>query len=155
MKSFHPIFDADELLPAEFIINVTDTEVALEKVKVNKATVPDNIPPWALKDFSHLLAALVRAISNSSLMEGVLPKLWKTATVIPLSKKHPQDTVENDIRPISLTPILAKVFESLVLKWVDSCVKPQIDDRQFGVWQGLELLMFWLKYSTSRMKPLM
>ena len=38
-------------------------------------------------------------------------------------------TVENDI---SLTPILAKVFESLVLKWVDICVKPQIDDRQFG-----------------------
>ena len=33
---------------------------------------------------------------------------------------------------MSLTPILAKVFESLVLKWVDICVKPQIDDRQFG-----------------------
>ena len=42
----------------------------------------------------------------------------------------------NDIRPISLTPFLAKVFESLVLKWVDSCVKPQIDDRQFGGMAG-------------------
>ena len=40
--------------------------------------------------------------------------------------------MENDIRPISLIPILAKVFESLVLKWVDICGKPQIDDRQFG-----------------------
>ena len=44
--------------------------------------------------------------------------------------------MENDIRPVSLTPILAKVFESLVLKWVDICVKPQVDDRQFGGMAG-------------------
>ena len=31
------IFDADEPLPAK---------AALEKIKVNKATGPDNIPPW-------------------------------------------------------------------------------------------------------------
>ena len=46
LQSSHPIFDADEPLPAEFIISVTGTEVALEKVKVNKATEPDIIPPW-------------------------------------------------------------------------------------------------------------
>ena len=136
LQSSRPIFDADEPLPAEFIISVIDTEVALEKVKVNKATGPDNIPPWVLKDCSHLLAAPVTAIFNSSLREGALPKLWKSATVIPLSNEHPQDTVENDIRPISITPILAKVLESLVLKWVDMCVEPQIDDRQFGGMAG-------------------
>ena len=46
LLSSHPIFDADESLPAEFIISVTDTVVAHEKVKVNKATASDNIPPW-------------------------------------------------------------------------------------------------------------
>ena len=52
-------------------------------------------------------------------------------------KETSPNTVENDIRPISLTPILAKVYESLVLlKWVDICVKPQIDDRQFGGMAG-------------------
>ena len=89
-----------------------------------------------MKDFSHLLAAPVTAIFNSSLREGVPAKLWKSATVIPLPKKHPPKTVENDIRLISLTPILAKVFESLELIWVDICVKPQIDDRQFGGFLG-------------------
>ena len=138
-QSSQPIFDADEPLPAEFIISVTDTEVALEKVKVNKATGPANIPPWVLKDCSHHLAAPVTAIFNSSLREGVLPKLWKSATVIPLPKKYPPHTVENEIRPISLTPILTKVFESLVLKWVDICVKPQIDDWKFG---GMENLYY-------------
>ena len=48
LQSFNPIFDADEPLPAEFIISVTDTDVALEKVKVNKATGQDNILPWVL-----------------------------------------------------------------------------------------------------------
>ena len=152
LQSSRPIFDADEPLLVEFIISVIDTEVALEKVKVNKATGPDNIPAWVLKDCSHLLAAPVTAIFNSSLREGVLPKLWKSATVIPLPKKHPQDTVENDIRPISLTPILAKVLESLVLKLVDICVEPQIDDRQFGGMAGtcttnvsVEMLHKWCK----------
>ena len=73
---------------------------------------------------------------QSSLREGVLPTLWKTATVIPLSKKHPPVSIDNDIRPISLTPIIAKVFESLVLKWVDVYVKPQIDDKQYGGMAG-------------------
>ena len=36
------------------------------------------------------------------------------------------------IRPISLTPILAKVFESIVVNWVDDMLTPQIDESQFG-----------------------
>ena len=68
-------------------MSVSDTELALDNIKVNKATGPDRIPPWALKECSHLLAAPVTAIFNSSHREGVLPNPWKTATVIPLSKK--------------------------------------------------------------------
>ena len=45
-------------------------------------------------------------------------------------------SVENDIRPISLTPIACKVFESIVLKWVDSVVRPQTDCRQFDSISG-------------------
>ena len=53
----HPIFDADEPLSAEFVISVTDTEVAFEKVKDNKAISPNNTPPWILKDVTHILQA--------------------------------------------------------------------------------------------------
>ena len=122
LRATHPIFDIKEPLPAKFTINVSDTKLALDNIKVNKATGPDRIPPWALKECSHLLAAPVIAIFNSSL--------------IPLSKKHPPVSIDNDIRPISLTPIIAKVFESLVLKWVDVYVKPQIDDNQYGGMAG-------------------
>ena len=90
LRATHPIFDIKEPLPAKFTISVGDFKLALDKIKMNKATGPDKIPPWALKECSHLLAAQVTAIFNSSLREGVLPKLWKTATIIPVSKKHSQ-----------------------------------------------------------------
>ena len=93
---------------------------------------PDNIPPWMVKNYAHVLAAPVMAIFNSSLREGKFPDIWKTATIVPVPKKHPPGSLENDIRPISLTPILAKVFEGIVLNWVDDVVTPQIDERQFG-----------------------
>ena len=38
-----------------------------------------------------------------------------------------------DIIPISLTPILAKVFGALFLQWVNICIKPHIEGRQFGI----------------------
>ena len=41
-------------------------------------------------------------------------------------------SVETDIRPISLTHIVAKVFESIVLGWVDDIVGDRIDDNQCG-----------------------
>ena len=136
LRATHPIFDIKEPLPAKFTINVSDTKLALDNINVNKATDSDGIPPWAVKECSHLLDAPVTAIFNSSLREGVLSKLRKMATVIPLSNKHPPVTIDNDIRPTSFTPIIAKLFESLVLKWVDVYVKPKIDDKQYGGMAG-------------------
>ncbi len=136
LTSSHPIFDLSDPLPHDFIISVSDTETALNKVKVNKATGPDNVPAWILRDFAVLLAGPLSSIFNCSLREGVLPDLWKTATIIPLPKKHPPTLIEKDIRPISLTPIVSNVFEALVLKWVDSVIGPQLDDKQFGSISG-------------------
>ena len=130
----HCVFDIEEPRPAEFTIEAASTQRALHKVKCRKATGPGNIPPWMVKHYAHLLAAHVTAIFNSSLREGNIPDLWKTATVVPVPKKHPP--LENDIRPISLTPIVAKVFEAIVLNWVDDVITPQIDERQFGVLAG-------------------
>ena len=83
-------------------------------------------------NYAHLLAAPVTAISNSSLRVGKIPDLWKTAPVVRLPKKHPPGSLENNIRPISHTPTLAKVFEAIVLNWVDDVITPQIGERLFG-----------------------
>ena len=87
---------------------------ALQHIKTGKATGPDNIPAWVLKDHAYTLASPLTSIFNSSLREGVLPQEWKMANVIPLPKANPPMSVEKYIRPISLTPIVAKVFESFI-----------------------------------------
>ena len=44
LQSSRPIFEVSEPLRDEFIISVEDAEAALEKVKLNKAIGPDNMP---------------------------------------------------------------------------------------------------------------
>ena len=86
----YPVFDIEEPLPAELTIEAASTQRALQKVKSRKETGPDSIPPWMVTNnyYGHLLAAPVTAIFNSSLREGTLPDLWKTATAVPVPKKH-------------------------------------------------------------------
>ena len=101
----HRVFDIEETLPAEFTIVAASTQSALQKVKCRKATGPDNIPPWMVNNYAHLLAAPVTAIYNSSLREeGKLPDLWKTATAYcrPSAKETSARLTGGDIRPIAL-----------------------------------------------------
>ena len=106
--------------PTIIIINVSVTEMALQRIKVNKSTGPDNVPAWLLRNNATVLARPLTALSSSTLREGVIPAMWKTANVIPLPKKRPPRLIENDIRPISLTPIISKTFESIIMTLVDT-----------------------------------
>ena len=101
---------------------IQTTFKALCNIKTNKASGPDNTPAWVLKDHAALLAPPLTAIFNCSLREGKLPNEWKMANIIPLPKSNPPASIHKDIRPISLTPIAAKVFESIVMEWVDDTI---------------------------------
>ena len=54
------------------------------------------------------------------------------ANIIPLTKSNPPASIHKDIRPISLTPIAAKVFESIVMEWVDNTIVSNVDPKQYG-----------------------
>ena len=61
-------------------------------------------------------------------------------------------SIEKDIIPISLTPIAAKVFESIIMEWVDETSEVEIDVTQFGEIIGtsttdvlVELVHMWYK----------
>ena len=104
-------FYVDGQLPDEYVIDLTTILQAIRKVKTNKATGPDNVPAWILKDHANILAGPFTAIFNSSVREGIIPDTWKSANVIPAPKVNPANTIEKDVRPISLTPIASKRLE--------------------------------------------
>jgi len=54
------------------------------------------------------------AICNASVREGYFPPVWKAAEVIPVPKVPKPRSIQTDLRPISLLPCLAKIFESIV-----------------------------------------
>ena len=83
------VFKVNDELPDQYVISVCTTSKALESVKANKATGPDNIPAWVLKNYANVLAPPLTAICNNSLREGVLPMEWKMANVIKLPKTSP------------------------------------------------------------------
>ena len=108
------VFTIHEYLPNEVIISVDDTLSALRKFKTNRSTGPDNIPAWVLNEHANSLTSPVTSIFNCSLREGVLPTVWKSGNTIP--KTTPLMSAKTVIRPISLTPIAANVFESIIMK---------------------------------------
>ena len=95
----------------------------LSLVSASKASGPDNIPNWILKDFSDILAISLCKIINSSLVEKQLPCIWKCANVTPIPKNRSITDVNNDLRPISLTPTVSKIAEDYV---VNEHVKPAV-----------------------------
>ena len=51
-------------------LSIEEVERQLSHLNATKATGPDDIPAWVLRDFSPLLAAPLCAIFNSSVIEG-------------------------------------------------------------------------------------
>ena len=89
LNKSNKVVDVNEKLPDQYVISVCTTFKALDSIKANKATVPDNIPAWVLRNYANVLVPPLTAIFNNSLREGVLPKEWKMAKVIPLPKTSP------------------------------------------------------------------
>ena len=84
------------------VLTVTEMRVekALAKLNPGKASGPDNIPNWLLRDYSRIVALPIMNVINTSYREQQLPACWKMADVSPLPKKKPVKDLKKDLRPI-------------------------------------------------------
>ena len=61
-----------------------------------------------------------------------VPSIWKKSIILPLYKNQgPKDLISN-YRPIALNCTLAKVFERVILYFLDSSLEGQLSSRQHG-----------------------
>ncbi len=70
---------------------------------------------WLWKDFASYLAPVLTRILNSSLEQQCVPTIWKLANLAPIPKELPLSNCDQ-LRPISLTNIIMRLFEKLVFK---------------------------------------
>ena len=81
-------------------------------------------------------ARLLKPLINASIMEGSFPNCLKAAIVIPVFKKGNTELL-NNYRPISLLPVMSKIFEKVLNTQLTEIIENgYIDDNQFGFRRG-------------------
>ncbi len=104
---------------------------SLSRINARKAPGPDNIPGCVLRDCVVELTDVFTDIFNISPSRAVVPTCFKATTIIPVPKKS-SPSCFNDYRPVTLTPIITKCFERLVIAPHQVCPPPSLDPFQFA-----------------------
>lgn len=111
-----------------------EVKKACQKPKRAKAAAgPDGITATFLKHAPDSTFECLATILNFTWQYGVLPQAWRQADVCPLFKAAASDRGDpSNYRPISLTSIVCKTCERLVLARLWRLAGHRISKRQFG-----------------------
>jgi len=94
----------------------------LENLDESKAAGFDNIPGTLLKDGSEILSKPISDILNLSIKLSKFPEKCKIAKIKPIYKKGSKVEATN-YRPISLLPLISKVFERVIHNQLQAYIK--------------------------------
>ena len=91
---------------------VTPCEVAREinRIRNDTSTGRDQIPIKFIKPVTDIIAGPLTNIINTFIEISSFPEVWKIARITRIPKKESIAT-ESDMRPMSILPVLSKVFE--------------------------------------------
>jgi hypothetical protein len=102
----------------------------LLKLKTDKACGIDGILPFFLKHCADVISHPICYIFNLSFNAGIFPDIWKIADVCPIPKRRP--VKRDQLRPISLLPIISKTYEKAVLHKYRVPLLQHYDECQFA-----------------------
>ncbi|XP_017776379.1 PREDICTED: RNA-directed DNA polymerase from mobile element jockey-like [Nicrophorus vespilloides] len=133
--------EIDEFLEAPFQMSLPIKPVrpfevmdVIGDLKPSKAPGYDLITGRVMKELPRKAIVLLTTIFNSLMRTGYFSSHWKIAqlVVIPKTGKDPEKVTS--YRPISLLPVMSKVFERLLLRRIRPflCEEGVIPDHQFG-----------------------
>jgi hypothetical protein len=111
-------------------------EDVINSIKLGKACDPDNLSAEHLK-YSHVILLIhLKLLFSAILVHNFVPDDFGNGIIVPLVKDKAGNinSVDN-YRPITLTPIVSKIFEGILLRMCESCLSS--DELQFGFKSGL------------------
>ena len=116
-------------------ISKDDIIEAINKLKPKKSLGPDNVPSYILKGCKEILASPLCYLFNLSIKNKTFPSAFKTTTICPIFKSGNKNDILN-YRPIALISNIAKLYESILYKYIFSSVQSQISQYQHGFFKG-------------------
>ena len=121
-------------------------------MKLNKASQYSDIPTKIIKENSDIFSNFICESINNSIKSSIFPSCLKHADVTPLHKKC-NETLKENYRPLSILPILSKVFERSMFREISSFFDDIFWKYQYGFRKGfstqqclLPLLEKWKRY---------
>ena len=115
-------------------VSISDVRRTILDLKNSKSVDIYGLSTALIKQCREPLLYPLKCLLNSSITSGIFPDLLKAAAVVPIPKKN-----GNDLRPISILPIISKVFEKIlfdqILRYFGT--NQILSSAQFGFRKGL------------------
>ena len=114
---------------------------AISEISASSAPGPDGILASFWKKCAIELAVPLQMLFIQSLESGIIPECLKRAAIVPIYKSGDKSLPSN-YRPISLTPILMKIFERVIRKQVTQFLTERgyLNSSQHGFREGRSCL---------------
>ena len=102
-------------------------------------TDPHGFFPLFFKNCATVIAPKLAVIFRLLLKSGSFPSCWRKANITPIPKGASASPSPSEYRPISITPILSKIFERVLAKRLSKFCENfnLLPDSQFGFRKGL------------------
>ena len=112
------VFSCDEkkVSGSDFSFNTVtreDVEYEIRKLNPNKASTCNSIPARNLKENFDICGPTLYPIVNNAIQDCIFPEKLKLADIAPLHKRDDK-TYKKNYRPISMLPVVSKIFERIL-----------------------------------------
>jgi exonuclease III len=131
------IGDYNDLIPSNnssiFLFPSTTNEISKIITGLKNKNNTLTLPIKFLKFTNEHISPIISSLFNLSIAQGVYPDYFKIAKIVPVHKSGRRNLL-NNYRPISLLPILNKIFEKLLYERLTNFITKHniISENQFG-----------------------
>ena len=127
-------------------VTYDDVMKAIKNLRSDCSTGYDNIPAKFIKPVADYLVSPLTNIINHCITTSTVPSKWKISRICPVPKVMNPQTL-SEYRPISILPILSKVFERVILQQLTEIIEHEMiyDQKQSGFRKGHSTTTILLK----------
>ena len=116
-------------------VSVNDIFKEIKRLKARKATQITDTPVKILKENADIFSANICDFLNETIKSGKFPAILKNGDITAVFKKGFKGSKEN-YRPVSILPIISKIFEKIISKQITNFMDPLLSKYQCGFRRG-------------------